>query len=291
MHVEISVGYVGVIPSSYPINAIYQWTGGPGRGALLRVALHEDAGVAVEALKERLRDRLLATEDAGRAVLVRAGGHCQRRDELRLANPGRGRRERPELGGQIGPMPRRSGPSWPRCPTLRDLQYVQALDYPTVSVEVDRERAGISGVTVEEVARSLVTATSSSRFVVPNYWPDPKSGIGYQVQVEIPVAVMDSIKQVETIPVQRPGGPPCSLRDVAKVRRGTMPGEYDRYNMKREPEPDREHRRARTWVGSRAVVSKAIERGRTHLPREWSVDVRGQVAPMREMLNGSPSGS
>ena len=26
---EISVGYVGLIPSSYPINAIYQWTGGP----------------------------------------------------------------------------------------------------------------------------------------------------------------------------------------------------------------------------------------------------------------------
>ena len=43
-------------------------------------------------------------------------------------------------------------------------------------------------MTAEEVARSLVAATSSSRFVVPNYWPDPKTGIGYQVQVEIPYA-------------------------------------------------------------------------------------------------------
>ena len=48
------------------------------------------------------------------------------------------------------------------------------------------KRAGQSGVTVDEVARSLVAATSSSRFVVPNYWPDPKTGIGYQVQVEVP---------------------------------------------------------------------------------------------------------
>ena len=31
-NVAISVGYVGLIPSSYPINAIYQWTGGPGGG-------------------------------------------------------------------------------------------------------------------------------------------------------------------------------------------------------------------------------------------------------------------
>ena len=38
--VEISVGYVGLIPSSYPINAIYQWTGGPEE-AILRVALKE----------------------------------------------------------------------------------------------------------------------------------------------------------------------------------------------------------------------------------------------------------
>ena len=36
--VEISVGYVGFIPSSYPINAIYQWTGGPEE-AVLRIAL------------------------------------------------------------------------------------------------------------------------------------------------------------------------------------------------------------------------------------------------------------
>ncbi len=55
--VEISVGYVGLIPSSYPINAIYQWTGGPEE-AFLRVALKEEADVDIEALKRRLRDRL-----------------------------------------------------------------------------------------------------------------------------------------------------------------------------------------------------------------------------------------
>ena len=36
--VDISVGYVGLIPSSYPINAIHQWTGGPEE-ALIRIAL------------------------------------------------------------------------------------------------------------------------------------------------------------------------------------------------------------------------------------------------------------
>ena len=49
-----------------------------------------------------------------------------------------------------------------KIPALRDLQFAQAQDYPTVEVQVDRERAGQSGVTVQDVSRSLVSATSSS---------------------------------------------------------------------------------------------------------------------------------
>src|SRR5262249_14254869 len=42
--VAISVGYVGLIPSSYPINAIFQWSGGPEE-AMLRVALRPEAKI------------------------------------------------------------------------------------------------------------------------------------------------------------------------------------------------------------------------------------------------------
>ena len=73
-----------------------------------------------------------------------------------------------------------------RIPFLRDLQVGQSLDYPTIEVNVDREKAGLAGLVPADVSRAIVTATSSSRFVVPNYWADPKSGIAYQVQVEIP---------------------------------------------------------------------------------------------------------
>jgi hypothetical protein len=33
------------------------------------------------------------------------------------------------------------------------------------------------GVEVDDVAKSLVAATTSSRFTVPNFWADPASGI------------------------------------------------------------------------------------------------------------------
>jgi len=279
--VEISVGYVGLIPSSYPINAIYQWTGGPEE-VLLRVALREEAGVDIEALKVRLRDRLsgampgvqFSFEPADIVSDVMSFGSPT---PVEVAVSG-------SNYADVRAHAEKVKKALAQVPSLRDLQYAQALDYPTVSVEIDRERAGLSGVTAEEISRSLVTATSSSRFVVPNYWPDPKTGIGYQVQVEIPVALMDSVTQVETIPVQRSGGPSLLLRDVAKVRRGTMAGEYDRYNMKRTVSL------TANIVGEdlgrvSGRVTKALARAGA-LPKGVNVDVRGQIVPMREMLTG-----
>jgi multidrug efflux pump subunit AcrB len=279
--VALSVGYVGQIPSSYPINAIYQWTGGPEE-AMLRVALREGSGVAVPALKRRLRERL-----------------AQLQPDVRYSfEPADIVSEVMSFGSPTPVEVAVSGPSFPdsrahaekikaelaQVPALRDLQYAQTLDYPALNVQIDRERAGQSGVTAETIARSLVTATSSSRFVVPNYWPDPKTGIGYQVQVEIPFAVMDSIGELERLPIARPGGPPVLLRDVARVVPGTMPGEYDRYNMKRVLSltanlEGRDLGRAATAVD--AAIAKAGEK-----PKGVTVDVRGQIAPLRELLSG-----
>ena len=36
-----------------------------------------------------------------------------------------------------------------RIPFLRDVGFVQQLDYPTVELEIDREKAGLSGAKVE----------------------------------------------------------------------------------------------------------------------------------------------
>ena len=169
-------------------------------------------------------------------------------------------------------------------PSLRDLQVVQALDYPTVEVTVDRERAAASDVTAEDVAKSLVAATSSSRFTVPNYWRDPASGIGYQVQVEVPQAAMNSAREVEVIPVKRVGDERRLLRDVAEVREGTMPGQVDRYNMRRVVTMT-----ANVEGEDMGRVARRIDRAIADAgppPAGVQVDVRGQVTPLRELFRG-----
>jgi multidrug efflux pump subunit AcrB len=281
--VAISVSYVGLIPSSYPINAIHQWTGGPEE-AILRLALRGDAARDVEGLKRRLRTRLATEHPTARFSFEPAD----------IVN------DVMSFGSSAPVEVALTGPSFPdtrayadkvraelaRVPDLKDLRHVQTLDYPTLSVTIDRERAGLSGLDVEQVARSLVTATSSSRFLLPNYWPDPKSGIGYQVQVEVPYQAVTSAESIAQLPVDRGEGQPGSvlLRDVASVKPGTMPGEFDRWNMKRTLTLA-----ANLDVVDLARAERSIDAALKRAgdpPKGLVVEVRGQIAPMRELMNG-----
>src|SRR5262249_14213814 len=88
-NLETSVGYVGVAPSSYPINAVYSWTSGPEE-AVLRIALKKESGVRVEELKSRLRRELpRQLGDWLRAKVVDEGGDpddaARRAAQIRLS--------------------------------------------------------------------------------------------------------------------------------------------------------------------------------------------------------------
>ncbi|MNC98986.1 AcrB/AcrD/AcrF family protein [compost metagenome] len=48
-----------------------------------------------------------------------------------------------------------------QVPALRDVQFGQTLDYPTLEVNVNRERAGLMGIDMTDVSRSRFTLTSS----------------------------------------------------------------------------------------------------------------------------------
>jgi multidrug efflux pump subunit AcrB len=58
---------------------------------------------------------------------------------------------------------------------LRDVQLGQSTKYPSINVEVDRVRAAQLGVDMNDISRSLVASTSSSRFTEKNIWVDEKN--------------------------------------------------------------------------------------------------------------------
>jgi multidrug efflux pump subunit AcrB len=302
-NVAISLGYVGVVPSAFPINGVYQWMSGPEE-AVVRVALNKGSGIHTEQLKEDLREelprrleewlrkKLAAEEFTAPEIEERVRGLLLSFEPADIVNAVM------SFGSPTPIEVAVSGPNFAdnrayaekvkaeleKITALRDLQFAQPLDYPTVEVKIDRELTGRSGLTADNVARSLVAATSSSRFVVPNYWRDPKSGIAYQVQVEIPIERMNSPKEIGLVPIKHSFDGNLLLQDVARISEGKMPGEYDRYNMRRLVSMT-----ANIYgedLGSVAAqIARAIKDA-GEAPRGVQVDVRGQVEPMTQMFNG-----
>jgi multidrug efflux pump subunit AcrB len=175
-----------------------------------------------------------------------------------------------------------------RMPHLRDVQFGQTLDYPTVDVKVDRERAGLLGLSMADVSRALVTATSSSRYVVPNYWADANTGVAYQVQVQLPPALMSSTEEVRNITVTPRAGESQLLRNVGRVTDGSVIGEYARYNSQRLVSVTANLFNTDLGSAAAAVRETVFRLGKP--PARVTIAVRGQVQPLNQMLSGLQTG-
>lgn len=229
-NVEMTSSFIGTQPPSYPVNYIYLWTGGPNE-SVTRIKLRSKA-IPVNEFRERLR-AAVSKDMPGIKLSFEPGDIVEQVLNLGSNNPieiavvnrnlEEGKRTAQKLLAKL------SGVTG-----LRDLQITTPLDYPAIKLDVDRIRAGQLGISGDEVARSTVTATSSSRFTAPSYWLDRATGTAYQVQVQYPAYRMNSTAQLEAIPVSHgEAGPPHYLNEVATWKHITVPGEYDRLNQQR----------------------------------------------------------
>jgi len=131
------------------------------------------------------------------------------------------------------------------------------------------------------VAKSLVGATSSSRFVEPNFWRDPVSGNGFQIQVQIPQNRVKSLEDIQGLRVSS-DGPRALMGDVADVRYGTTMAEIDRYNMQRMVSLTANLHGE--FVGDAAKQLESAVHRVGNPPKGVTVSVRGQVQPLLETV-------
>jgi multidrug efflux pump subunit AcrB len=284
-NVDITLGYVGVQPSSYPINTIFLWTGGSHEG-VLQIALKADTRLRLPDLEERLRGRFARrfpttqfSFEPGDIVSRIMNFGAPTPVEVAITGPdfAASRTFAAKVRDQLATVS-----------TLRDLQVEQALNYPAVDVNVNREMAGQLGVTVDEIGRSFAAATSSSRFVAPNYWADPRTGIAFQVQVEIPQPRMTTLEDLRVVPVTANRALHPLLGDVAEIQNSTTVGEYDRFNGQRMITLSANVAGADLGRTARQIDAAIVRAGAP--PRGAAVTVRGQLSAMRETVRNISAG-
>jgi multidrug efflux pump subunit AcrB len=282
--VRMTMGLVGVHASNYPVNLIHQWNSGPEEG-VLQVQLVDGTRVRVADLREKLRARL-GRDLPGVRVSFEPADIVSRVMALGTSTP----IEVAVSGKDFGATRAHAHRILERMSALkelRDVQISQSLDYPSVNVTVDRERAGLLGVRMVDATRSLVAATASSRFTVPNYWADPKSGVSYSLQVQVPQGQMKGAEDLLNLPVSAGTGKAALLRNFATVSEGTIVGQYDRYNMARTVS-------VMANIESVALGRAAglVEKVLADLPPPVGVQVavRGQIPLLRELETGLKKG-
>jgi multidrug efflux pump subunit AcrB len=225
-NVAITSDFIGVVPSSYPVDLIHLFTSGP-QEAIIQVALKPETPRG-EVLRERIR-AALQRELPSCQVSFEAADIVSQVMSFGSPTPMEVAVQGPSLADDYG-YARKIQAQLAKLGFLRDLQFAQEYNYPTLDIKIDRERAGQFGLTMSDVVRSIVPATSSSRFTDPNYWRDPNSGNAFQLQVELPQNRMQSIASVGSLPVMRPGQSEPQLDHIAELKPGTMPGLIERFN-------------------------------------------------------------
>lgn len=229
-NVEITSAFAGTQPPSFPVNYIHLWTGGPNE-AIIKINLKKGSGIAIESFKEAMR-KAVATEIPNAKISFEPGDIVEQVINLGSTNP----IEIAVLGKNIAQSREIAENLTKKLLTvdyLRDVQIATPLDYPNIKIDIDRVKAGQLGLTVDQISKSTVAATSSSRFTQPNYWLDKATGTAYQVQVEFPQYKMNAPEQLEIIPLTNNAANPILLRDVASWKKVNSLGEYDRINQQR----------------------------------------------------------
>ncbi|MGH9591338.1 MAG: efflux RND transporter permease subunit, partial [Terracidiphilus sp.] len=90
-------------------------------------------------------------------------------------------------------------------PGIADARIQQPLNYPNWTVNVDRTQAAEVGLTQQNVAQSMLVALSGSFQTSPTFYLDPKSGVSYSVTTQTPQYKLDSLADLNTLPITAPG--------------------------------------------------------------------------------------
>jgi len=179
-------------------------------------------------------------------------------------------------------------------PGATDVRLQQVPNTPTLLLNVDRTQASYSGLTQRDVANDMLVSLSGTMQQNPNFWEDTVGGVQYNVLVQTPQYLIDSINSLQNQPVVPssalvPGGafsPQAQLLgSVATLDRGVSAANITHYN----PRPTFDVLAGVLGMDLNSVangVRNIVARERKSLPTGTQINIRGQVQSMQTSFQG-----
>lgn len=283
-NIAVTSAMVGMHGSQFSTNPIYLFMAGP-QESVLQVSLKEDYKVNMDDLKERFRAKIaqnmpemaVSFEPIELTDKILSQGSPT---PIEVKIIGKNKKLNEQYAYKVIDKLK-------QIPYLRDVQLGQAIHYPAVNINIDRIRAAQLGTNAADISRSLLAATSSSRFTEKNVWIDHKSNLSYNVQVQVPENKMTSIHDIEETPIV-PNAPRPTLGDVASISTDSVYGEAD--NIGSLPVLSVTANLNKKDLGSAAKDVEAALKTLGELPRGVSIETRGLVQVLTDTLESLQTG-
>jgi multidrug efflux pump subunit AcrB len=171
-----------------------------------------------------------------------------------------------------------------------DLHIQEPFNLPRLQVDIDRTRTAQVGFTPLDVASNLLVSLSGSFQTAPTFWMDPKTGVSYSITAQTPQYGMDTLQDIENIPVTNSrGAAPQILGNLASIHRGSSLAAVSHYNV--QPVINIYGSvQGRDLGGVAKEIDRIVEESRKELPRGSRTTVRGQIETMRSSFIGLLAG-
>jgi len=167
-----------------------------------------------------------------------------------------------------------------------DVRVQEPTDVPKLDINIDRTKASTLGITQQEVSGSVLDALSGSFQTSPNYWVDPKNGVSYQINGQVPQEQINSLEALRNLPILGSNtGSLQILGNVANISRSETSMVVDHYNI--APVINIYANVDGKDLGYVAgQVNHLVEEARGKLPRGSFINLRGQVLTMQDSFAG-----
>jgi multidrug efflux pump subunit AcrB len=174
-------------------------------------------------------------------------------------------------------------------PGAVDLRIQQPFNYPKFHIEVDRTKTSQVGFTQKDVANNLLISLSGSSQTTPTFWLDPRTGVSYNVATQTPQYRVESLQDLQNIPITNGTAPPQILASLSSFTRGSEMAVVSHYNI--QPVIDIFGSvDGRDLGGVSRDIAKIIDQTKKDLPQGSQIIERGQVLTMRSSFIGLLAG-
>jgi multidrug efflux pump subunit AcrB len=273
---EMIVSNIGITPD---LSAIYTSNAAMDT-AFVQINLREDHKVGSYKYMERVREKL-ASDLPQLSIYLQAGGLVDSVVNQGLPAP---------LDIQVSDnnldegysIARRLAQQLKGSKLVSDVLIPQAIDFPGLELNIDRQQASLLGLTPRDVVDNVITALTSDGMIAPSYWIDPKTGNNYMLTVQYSKEKVGNMTMTDfrNIPLRAPKNASYTpLQSVAKIEPINTPTEVDHYQIRRVVDiyvmP-----RSEDLSGVNSEVNHLLK-GLT-LPKNATIRVQGAVVGMNQ---------